>query len=548
MTKKVFKSIFIVSLAIIMCCATLFTGILYKYFTDEHNAEIRNEASYIAEGYKNGGTDYLTSVINSNPSTRISLIKPDGTVLFDSEADPSEMENHADRDEVKQALTNGSGESSRYSSTLSEKTYYYALKLTDGNILRVSNVRFSAVSLIWNMVQPIILVIVIAIVLSLILASLISKRIIKPINEIDLDNPNESGVEEELTPLIKKIRSQNLKISEQMGELKRSQLEFKMITENMSEGLIILDNKTDILSYNTSAAEIFEITHDNEKQSAFLLNRSESFRAAVETALSGHHSEKNLSLNNRIYNIFSNPVKLDHTVRGAVIVILDITEKEEREALRREFTANVSHELKTPLTSISGFAEIMMNGIAKPEDIPHFASNIYKEAARLITLVGDIIKISQLDEGIVESELKDIDLFDLSQKAAQSLQPIAQKRNISISVDGTHEIVSGVYDIIEEMIYNLCDNAIKYNKENGEVKITVKNKSVSVRDNGIGIAKADQPRVFERFYRVDKSHSKEIGGTGLGLSIVKHGAIFHNARLTMDSAVGVGTEITIQFK
>lgn len=548
MIKKVFKSIFIVSLAIILCCAALFTGVLYKYFTDEHNTEVQNEASYIANGYTIGGIEYLSSVTESNPNTRITLISGNGQVLFDSEADASEMENHIDREEVREALKDGRGESSRYSSTLSEKTYYYALKLSDGNILRVSNVRFSAVTISFSMIQPVVLVIVIAVALSLILASFVSKRIVRPINEINLDNPTENGIDEELTPLIKKIRSQNIKISEQMEELRRSQQEFKMITENMSEGLIILDDKTDVLSYNGSAAEIFDISQKNEKQSAFVLNRSEAFRDAVETALSGRHSEKALSINNRVYNIFSNPVIFDGTPHGAVIVILDITEKEERESLRREFTANVSHELKTPLTSISGFAEIIMNGIAKPEDIPHFAGNIYKEAARLITLVGDIIKISQLDEGITETRREDVDLFELSQSIAQSLLPVAEKRGITISVNGSHETVFGVYDILEEMIYNLCDNAIKYNKDNGKIIITVKDKSVSVRDTGIGIAKAEQDRIFERFYRVDKSHSKEIGGTGLGLSIVKHGAIFHNAKIITESKIDFGTEIRIEFK
>lgn len=547
MTKKVFKSIFIVSLAVILCCASLFTGLLYKYFTDEHNSEIRYEAAYIAHGYNIGGVDYLASVIEANPNTRITLIGGDSNVIFDSEVNPSEMENHSDREEVKEAFETGSGESSRYSSTLSEKTYYYALKLSDGNVLRVSNVRYSAVKISFSMIQPVILVVVIAIALSLILASIVSKRIIKPINEINLDSPDENDIDEELTPLIKKIRSQNIKIGEQMEELRRNQQEFKMITENMSEGLIILDNKTDVLSYNESAAEIFDISHSNENQSAFLLNRSQAFRSAVEAALSGHHSEKSLSINNRIYNIFSNPVIFDGSVHGAVIVILDITEKEERESLRREFTANVSHELKTPLTSISGFAEIIMNGIAKPEDIPHFAGNIHKEASRLITLVGDIIKISQLDEGITEAKREDVDLFELSQSVAQSLKPIAQKLGITISVDGSHETVFGIYDILEEMIYNLCDNAIKYNRNNGKVIITVKNKTVSVKDTGIGIDKAEQERVFERFYRVDKSHSKEIGGTGLGLSIVKHGAIFHNAKIVIESKINKGTEIKIEF-
>lgn len=544
MKKKIFRSIFSVSVIVIICSAVVFTGVLYRYFSNEHNKEIRNEAQYISQGYNNNSIEYLDSVKQANDNTRITLISSDGTVIYDSEKDASQMENHLNREEVKEALASGSGESSRYSSTLSEKTYYYAIMLDDGNVLRVSNVRFSAMSIIWNMIQPIFAVTLIAIILSAILSSIISKKVTEPINKIDLDNPENIAVDDELTPLIKKIRSQNKKIHEQMSELQKSQQEFHMITENMSEGLIIIDSDTDIISYNKSAESIFGTTASG---SAFVLNRSEAFRNAVEAALGGKHNEQNLTLGTRIYSLFANPVIIDEKVMGAVIVVLDITEKEEREALRREFTANVSHELKTPLTSISGYAEIMMNGIAKSEDIPHFSENIYKEASRLITLVGDIIKISQLDEGLVDAQKQPVDLLNIAESVALSLKSEAQGKRVSVEVDGIPCIIDGVYNIIEEMLYNIVDNAIKYNKKDGSVRITVKEKMITVADTGMGIPAADLPRVFERFYRADKSHSKEIGGTGLGLSIVKHAAAFHNASVSIESTEGVGTTVCLSF-
>ena len=375
---------------------------------------------------------------------------------------------------------------------------------------------------------------VISFAAALFTARVVSKRTLKELNDINLDDPNDSNFGSELSLLFYKIRSQNSQIQSQLRELERSQQEFKMITENMSEGLIIIDLKHSILSFNRSAKQIFGVENIKKHENVFTINQSERFEAAVNAALSGRHGELTMKMHDRIYSVFA-------------IVVLDVTEREKGEQLRREFTANVSHELKTPLTSISGFAEIIMNGIAKPEDVRHFAENIYNESARLITLVGDIIKISQLDEGLVGAEKNDVDLLEIARKTANSLQSVASKNDITISVAGESSCVKGVYDIIDEMVYNLCDNAVKYNRPGGSVNITVENKTITVADTGIGIPLSSQPRVFERFYRVDKSHSKEIGGTGLGLSIVKHAAIYHGAKIDLESVENVGTKIKISF-
>ena len=388
---------------------------------------------------------------------------------------------------------------------------------------------------------------VISFAAALFTARVVSKRTLKELNDINLDDPNDSNFGSELSLLFYKIRSQNSQIQSQLRELERSQQEFKMITENMSEGLIIIDLKHSILSFNRSAKQIFGVENIKKHENVFTINQSERFEAAVNAALSGSHGELTMKMHDRIYSVFANPVVNGEKIVGAVIVVLDVTEREKGEQLRREFTANVSHELKTPLTSISGFAEIIMNGIAKPEDVRHFAENIYNESARLITLVGDIIKISQLDEGLVGAEKTDVDLLEIARKTANSLQSVASKNDITISVAGESSCVKGVYDIIDEMVYNLCDNAVKYNRPGGSVNITVENKTITVADTGIGIPLSSQPRVFERFYRVDKSHSKEIGGTGLGLSIVKHAAIYHGAKIVLESVENVGTKIKISF-
>lgn len=549
MTKRIFTSILTVAVSVFVACLVLIMGVLHNYFSIIYETEIQNEAQYISAAIEATGKQYLE---NLTPGTnRITWIDSDGTVLYDSRADQSSLENHADREEFKQALEIGVGESSRYSDTLSEKYYYYAIRLEDGTVLRVSNEQFTVISLIAVMAQPILIIAILALILSLILASRLSKKITRPINNIDLEHPETADTYDELAPLLRKISFQNKQIQLQIEELSRKQQELATITENMSEGLLVVDDRTDILFYNTSALKLLGTDKVDNNQSALTLNRSESFRKAIDEALNSQHNEQLMKLNHRLYQLIANPVYLENSVVGAVILILDITEKEERDKLRREFTANVSHELKTPLTSISGFAEIMKNGIAKNEDMPHFAGKIYDESQRLITLVGDIIKLSQLDENTIELTKTPVDLYNVIDSVTQRLKYFADKQKISIEINAQHITVTGVEQILDEMIFNLCDNAIKYNKEGGKVFITLDEQSdgihLSVRDTGIGIPFADRNRVFERFYRVDKSHSKEIGGTGLGLSIVKHGAAYHNAKVSLSSKINEGTEIVIIF-
>ena len=549
MTTRIFRASFCVGISALAASLLLVMGILYDYYEVRLLTELKSEWSYVAQGIELNGSLFLKAL--DQGTTRVTWIDSDGVVLFDTSAEKSAMENHADRAEFQQAMTSDSGESSRVSNTLGEKTLYFAKRLGDGTVLRVSSRQDSAVTLMLGLSLPILWVITLALVLSAILSYRVSKRIVKPINEIDLEHPDWNQVYDELAPLLVKINRQNRVIAQQMGELGRRQQEFKAITENMNEGFLIVDRMTNVLSYNTSALRLLGVQPSGEHQSILTLNRSEHFRRAVETALAGHHGEELLRLNGRCYQVISNSVSDDGHITGAVIVILDVTEKEDGERLRREFTANVSHELKTPLTSISGFAEIMQSGMVAQADVPRFAGNIYSEAQRLIALVGDIIKLSRLDEGAYALEKKPVDLLRLSGEVIDRLSPEAKRHDVSLQLDGDSCEIQGVRPVLDEMIYNLCENAIKYNRPGGSVRVSVtpdsKGVCVRVADTGIGIPAADQSRVFERFYRVDKSHSKEIGGTGLGLSIVKHGGILHGAEITLESKEQVGTTVTIRF-
>ncbi len=523
-------------------------AVLYNYFEAQIFTELENEAEYISYAIKNEGVSYIDNFNADNK--RITLISENGTVLADTAAIAEELENHAGRDEIKEALTSGNGKSSRYSKTLMQKTLYYAEKLDNGTILRVSTTQNSVVVILLGLLYPMIIVIVLALILSLVLSNRLSKNIIKPINEIDLENPAENITYEELTPLLKKISGQNKTIDKQLKEAKQRQEEFKLITENMSEGLLVIDKDANVLSFNDAALRLLEIS-EITSGSVLTFNRSKGFRTSVEKALAGERCENDIFTHDKTYSVIANPVYVNSKIIGAVIVILDITESAKREQLRREFTSNVSHELKTPLTAISGFAEMMMQGATPENTVVDFSTTIYNAAGRLITLVSDIMKISELDEGAVVVEQEKVDLYELSKEIIARLKPPAEKKNVTFNLIGDTAFVVGAKKIIDEMIYNLCDNAIKYNKENGIVDViinTTENKaSVTVRDTGIGIPLADQNRVFERFYRVDKSHSKQIGGTGLGLAIVKHGAAYHNAEISLESIEGKGTSITISF-
>lgn len=547
MTKKIFKSTVLVSASVLILGIAFVLGILYQYFGKQLDTELAREASYLAYGVEQQGEDYLQQLKNTD--SRITYIGEDGTVIYDNEADAAEMENHKDREEFQEALATGAGEAQRMSSTLSEKTVYYAKRLSDNSVLRVSSTQYSAFALVLQLIQPVLCIIFVMLILAGVFASKIAGKIVEPINELDLEKPDENEVYEEVAPLLGKINRQNRQIRTQLEEARRNQEEFSIITENMQEGLLVIDSYTMILSGNSSAWKIFQVDKPGTGRSVYSLDRNEDFRKVIETVLEGKHGSALLHLDNEFVQLIANPVNRDGKTVGAVLLLMNETEKVQRENLRREFSANVSHELKTPLTSISGFAEIIQDGFVKEEDVKKFAGRIYKEAQRLIQLVEDTIRISQLDEGENPYEWENIDLYTVAKDVCGNLNEAAKKKNVHLYIEGERLICRTVRPILEEILYNLCDNGIKYNKDNGIVSILIKDLGnevqLSVEDNGIGIPREDRKRVFERFYRVDKSHSKEIGGTGLGLSIVKHGVTFLGGTLNLVSEVDKGTEITV---
>ena len=549
MTKKIFKSIMFVCALVLTVGLAAVMGILYSNFDGQMRKELSKEAAYLAYGVEQQGVDYLKNI--KDKSARITYIDQDGTVLFDNEADVSEMKNHSDRTEFQKAEKYGAGESSRYSDTLSEKTIYYALRLKDGTVLRVSGTQDSVLALVENLIFPLCGLLCLMLILSGIMASAISKRIVKPINELDLESPEENRIYEELSPLLSKIHRQNREIQNQLELAKQQQEEFSLITENMQEGLIVIDKYTMILSANSSAWNLFHMDRVCQGESVYCLDREEEFRHAIEQVLSGEHTELVLKLNGSDIQLIANPVIRDKKTEGAVVLLVNVTEKLERESLRREFSANVSHELKTPLTSISGFAEIMQSGLVKCEDIPQFAGRIYKEAQRLLQLVEDVIQISQLDEEKTPYTWEPVDVYQVCKNAFESLKEKAKRLNVHLYICGEYMKMEAVRTLLEEAVYNVCDNAIKYNRNDGSVSVfltqTAQEIQIVVKDTGVGIPKEDQDRVFERFYRVDKSHSKEIGGTGLGLSIVKHAVGALKGSVILRSEEGNGTEICMKF-
>ena len=549
MTKKIFKSIMFVCALVLAVGLVAVMGILYSNFDGQMRKELSKEAAYLTYGVEQQGVDYLKNI--KDKSARITYIDQDGIVLFDNEADVSEMKNHSDRTEFQKAEKYGAGESSRYSDTLSEKTIYYALRLKDGTVLRVSGTQDSVLALVENLIFPLCGLLCLMLILSGIMASAISKRIVKPINELDLESPKENQIYEELSPLLSKIHRQNREIQNQLELAKQQQEEFSLITENMQEGLIVIDKYTMILSANSSAWNLFHMDRVCQGESVYCLDREEEFRHAIEQVLSGEHTELVLKLNGSDIQLIANPVIRDKKTEGAVVLLVNVTEKLERESLRREFSANVSHELKTPLTSISGFAEIMQDGLVKNEDIPQFAGRIYKESQRLLQLVEDVIQISQLDEEKTSYTWEPVDVYQVCKNAFESLKEKAKRLNVHLYICGEYMKMEAVRTLLEEAVYNVCDNAIKYNRNDGSVSVfltqTAQEIQIVVKDTGVGIPKEDQDRVFERFYRVDKSHSKEIGGTGLGLSIVKHAVGALKGSVILRSEEGNGTEICMKF-
>lgn len=546
MTRKIFNSMVAVSAIVLLICVTAISVVLYDYFGDIIRSELKYQAILISQHIKDIDEYSSNADLMEN---RVSLIDADGTVLFDSKADEAQMENHSSRDEIKLAAKEGEAYAERYSDTLSTKTIYYARQLDDGKILRISQQQSTVVNLLKGIIGPVLLIFFVVIMIALLISRVVSGKLLKPINEMDLQNENAEEPYPELAPLMKKIKEQNRYIASQMDELKRKQKEFTAITEHMSEGFLLIDNDSDILSYNNAAIELLGKNIHDVPRKALELNRSKSFRATIEKVLQGKHVQIPHETENKYYNIIANPVTVEGGVAGAVIMLVDMTEKEQREKLRREFTSNVSHELKTPLTTIYGVSDMMAEGIVKPEDIVSFATNIKNESSRMITLIDDIIKLSRLDESSEDDELYEIDLFDIAEEVVKRLEFKASEKCISIKLAGEHVKIMGIPSLCSEIIYNLSENAIKYNREGGTVNISIADENghavIAVEDTGIGIAYENRERIFERFFRVDKSRSQKVDGTGLGLSIVKHAVQRMNGKIGVESVLGEGTEITI---
>ncbi len=548
MTRKIFSSTMLVAGIVLLAAAVIIIGVLYEYFGGVQTNELRDELGLAAVAVEADGTDYLEKL--TAESCRLTWIALDGTVIYDTRRDAESLENHASREEVAEALTTGYGDSTRYSATLLQKTIYSARRLSDGSVLRISISRQTAAVLALGMIQPILVVLLAALILSGVLTRRVSRRIVEPLNTLDLDHPLKNDVYEELTPLLKRINAQHQEIEAQMRELRRRTDEFTQVTGSMKEGLVLLDERGTVLSINAAARELFGAAEDCVGADFLTVERSHDMSAAVEKARESGHSELRMPRGGREYQFDISRIESGGETVGTVILAFDITEQEYAERNRREFTANVSHELKTPLQGIIGSAELIENGMVKPEDVPRFVGHIHTEAARLVTLIGDIIRLSQLDEGD-EMPKERFDILAEAKSAVDSLAPAAAARNIMLSAEGESAEINGVRRLVYEIIYNLADNAIKYNKDGGSVRVTVEkcggDAVLTVADTGIGIAPEHQSRIFERFYRVDKSHSKASGGTGLGLSIVKHAAAYHHAKIELESAEGEGTTIRVIF-
>ena len=548
MTSKIFKAILSVAIAVLMASLIIITGVLYQYFGTMQEALLRDELSLAAEATEKLGKSYLTNLDSGR--YRLTWIDADGTVIFDSHADIAMMENHAGREEIKEAIVSGAGSSTRQSSTLTEQTIYEAARLNDGSVLRISVSRATAFVLVLDMLQPIVIVLAIALVLSAWLAHRMAKRVVEPLNRLNLENPMENEVYEELSPLLYRIHAQHLEIKGQMRKLQYKQNEFDKITGNMKEALVFLDNIGRILSINPAAKVLFGASGICIGEDFLTIERKQNMRMALDDANQHGHADFRDRKNGREYQFDLNRIDADGNNHGIVILAFDITEQVNAEKHRQEFTANVSHELKTPLQSIIGSAELMENGIVKAEDVPRFVGHIHKEASRLLFLIDDILRLSQLDEG-AEMPREDVPLKSLAEEVCETLADAARLKDVSLEVTGDAGVINGVRRLLYEVVYNLCDNAIKYNNPGGSVKVTVAQQPgevlLCVQDTGIGISPEHQDKVFERFYRVDKSHSKQSGGTGLGLSIVKHAVLYHHGKIAVESELNKGTVISVFF-
>ena len=556
MSKKIFRSILAVAAAVLLANLVIILGCLYRYFGDVQANQLKDELRLAAYAVEENGLAYLEKLTGHDsrytwmPEYRLTWIAADGTVLFDTNESAKDMANHGDRLEVQEALSAGESSSVRYSDTWARRTLYYARALDDGTVLRISIRQATAPALALAMLWPILLIGIFAALLSSALASRMAKRIVQPLNALNLDHPLENDAYEELYPLLRRIQQQRGQINAQVQELRTRADEFEQIIGSMNEGLIVLDQKGTIICINPAAQRLFGTDRSCVRKDFLTVDRSHEMSQAILTALENGRSETRTERNGRKIQFDISRIESDSAVIGTVLLAFDVTEQAFAERARREFTANVSHELKTPLQSIMGSAELLENGLVRPEDVPQFTGTIRKESARLVALVDDIIHLSQLDEGIAPERTM-VDLLETAEDAVSVLRNYAWERGIHISVTGDHVQVDGVRSFLHEMIYNLCEHAIKYNVDEGSVEITVsigkQGPEVTVKDTGIGIPPEYQSRVFERFFRVDKSRSKASGGTGLGLSIAKHIAQYHNAKIMLKSEMGVGTAVTVTF-
>ena len=549
MTKRIFRSTLFVAVVVLIACFATIMGVLYGHFHEIAEEQLKDQARIIARAVENEGISYFEGL--ESVANRITWISADGKVLYDSQNPIEELESHADREEFIEASESGEGSSRRYSSTRMEYMTYFAYRLSDDSVLRVSVTHQSIYTLTFNMLKPILMIIAVAVALSAFLAMRLAKRIIKPLETLNLDEPLKNDAYEELAPLLTKLEHQHRQLNAHMEELTRRKNEFNTISDGMNEGMVLLDGKNNVISINKRARQLFNADENSVGKDFLTLCRRTDIQEAIASAAAGDKAELNVELGGREYQVEADPVMSGSKVQATALIFFDVTDKSRAEQMRREFTANVSHELRTPLHTISGSAEIIKDGLVEPEDVPRFAERVYEESQRMISLVEDLMRISRLDEGAEDVERLPVSLMELVEDAVERLKPSAEEKNISLNISGESGALTGVKPLLSELVYNLCDNAIKYNKENGRVDINIKEEGkrviLSVSDTGIGIERESLDRVFERFYRVDKSHSKSIGGTGLGLSIVKHAALLHGAGIELDSEPGKGTEIRVSF-
>lgn len=545
MTKRIFRAVCAASLAVFLVTMALILGVLYGYFSDLQRSQLRIETALASQGVTQSGSLYFDGLKADN--YRITWISPDGNVLYDSSSDSGAMENHLQREEIRDAVASGFGESSRYSSTLMEQSLYCAQRLPDGSVIRLSVSHGSVLLLLLGMIQPIVIILFVAAILSFVLAGRLSKRIVEPLNRLNLDEPMENKDYDELSPLMRRLSSQQLQLAQQSATLRQKQTELDTIVGNMQEGMVLLDKQGKVISINNSARRLLDAARADFGHPLLTVSRNPELHNVVKQALDGENAGARAELHGKIIQLSAAPIRSEGEVSGVAVVLFDITQREKAEQQRREFTANVSHELKTPLHAISGYSELIKCGLTAPEDVVPFAEKIYGETQRLIALVEDIISLSHLDEGGKDLQFTRVDLYQSAEAVAESLGTLAAGSGVSLKLCGGSTTVNGVPELIRGILYNLCDNAIKYHRPGGIVEINVQDHAFSVRDTGIGIPQEHLDRIFERFYRVDKSHSKEVGGTGLGLSIVKHAALIHKAEIAVDSTVGQGTTVTVTF-